>query len=261
MICTRNRIKHTYIYILMVIYLIVFNSAVVMTRKIMSLALSFLAATRLWGADNDLLHFQLLPVKKNPHGRILCLSTVHHPKRCSCPVLSVVPAIVVHPLPDQLNRWLSTIVLLALRFPVQNYHHHKMRKCDDVLRARKIRLLAFIATHLSCCTFFGMFKSSMKITFFLPAGGPWVLRQMSESGMRTECMYMWNHNVRITLYHQSTIWPSDRQATGGPLSPRPYTPRRLFSNFESNKSWITGATSVHRDCFHYFSVPHCAVNY
>lgn len=31
----------------MVIYLIVFNSAVVMTRKIMSLALSFLAATRL----------------------------------------------------------------------------------------------------------------------------------------------------------------------------------------------------------------------
>jgi hypothetical protein len=101
----------------------------------------------------------------------------------------------------------------------------------------------------------------MKITFFLPAGGPWVLRQMSESGMRTECMYMWNHNVRITLYHQSTIWPSDRQATGGPLSPRPYTPRRLFSNFESNKSWVTGATSIHRDCFHYFSVPHCAVNY
>ena len=74
------------------------------------------------GADNDLLHFQLLPVKTNPDSGILWLSTVQS-KSCSwVPVLSVVPAIVVHPLPDQLNRWLSTIVLLALRFPVQDYH-------------------------------------------------------------------------------------------------------------------------------------------
>ena len=142
-----------------------------------------------------------------------------------------------------------------------------MRKCDDVLRAKKIRLPAFIVTHLSCCTFFGMFKSSMKMTFFLPAGGPWVFRKQSEaniskSGMRTECVYMWNHNVfSAKELHYIINQLCDPQATCGTLSPRPYTPRRLFSNFESNKSSVTGATSIHGDCFHYFKVRHCAVKY
>ena len=97
------------------------------------------------GWSNDLLHFQLLWGSVWQKG--VCDA------RCLDVGLAVVPAVVVHPLANEFYGRLSSIVLLRETFSSSDAPTYGS---DEPFRE----------------AFFGMFKSSMKMTFFFPAGGP-----------------------------------------------------------------------------------------
>lgn len=97
-------------------------------------------------------------------------------------------------------------------------------------------------TKWSCyhLTFFGMFKSSMKITFFFPAGGPRV------PDLNSPCLWIMHWVVLILKFETKCLGGMAFKDShhGVSMSSRPYTPRRLFSNFESNRSWNSEVIAI-----------------